>query len=422
MDTQEPGRDYYEYYYDHEQMQRPTYRDGDCEAENLHRRPRLPASSAPPLTSCGLVYSSYAIAGDGTEQTRMPRISRPSDSSAYASYPLHAAHSLATAHPIHRQSTVNYTTAIQQILTMTLAIQQINGASGDLPSYAGAYFHLSQAAQAEGVYRIQTRNLETCPSNQNTSAELHAQPAQPNVAMGPVYTPLPEPCPVEAFPLDLPSPPGNTLYRERPYSSQHTLGNTSHTPIYRPPSLRQSVRVREPPASNGRLYCPRESYSWAQNPGPDLPHPVASSPTNPAQQDFRTLHGSQASINDSLDESTESGPSNEAVVSDMTSDTTHGNNGTPPLAPLRTLDEIYEHFPHQNSRHKLMRARLLEVMNASWRRMNEKEPDPQALLQFTSKIDENGSEKYKCLIWLEGTECGKKIPRCVTLTLNSSFR
>lgn len=224
---------------------------------------------------------------------------------------------------------------------------------------------------------------------------------------------------MEAFPPNLPALPGNALYTERSYSSQHTLGCSSHTPIHRPPSLRHSVRVREPPAINTRLHCPHESYSWVQTPGPDIPHSVASSPTKPAQQDFRTLHDSQASITDSPDESTESGPSSEAAVSDTANDTTpHGNNGTTPLAPLRTLDEIYEHFPNQTSRHQLMRARLLEVVNASWRRMNEKEPDPRVLLQFTSKIDENGSEKYKCLIWLEGTECGKKIPRCVT---HSSF-
>jgi hypothetical protein len=265
--------------------------------------------------------------------------------------------------------------------------------------------------------------MGACPSinsDQNTTTELHAQPAPPSVAMGPGHTGLPEPYPVGAFPPNLPAPPGSLLYTGRPYSSQHTLG--SHTPIHRPISLRQSVRVREPLASNARLHCPRESYSWIQNSGPDIPHPVASSPTKPAQHDFRTLHDSQAPITDSLDESTDSGPSSEAAVSEMANDTTtHGNNGTPPLAPLRTLDEIYEHFPNQTSRHELMRARFLEVMNASWRRMNEKEPDPQALLQFTSKIDENGSEKYKCLIWLEGTECGKKIPRCVTLTSDSLF-
>jgi hypothetical protein len=117
MNAQEPGRDYYEYYCDHEQVQRPAYHDGDYDAENLHRRPRFPASSAPPLTSCALTYGSYTVAGDGMEQTRMPRISRPSEPSAYASYPLHTAHSLATAHPVHRQSTVYDPTAAQQLLT-----------------------------------------------------------------------------------------------------------------------------------------------------------------------------------------------------------------------------------------------------------------------------------------------------------------
>jgi hypothetical protein len=116
MDGQEPGRDYYEYYYDHEQVQRPNYHDGDCEAENLHRRPRLPASSAPP-SSRSLAYGSYVATGDSTEQTKMPRISSLSDSSAYASYPLHMAHPLAIAHPVHRQSTVHDITAARQLLT-----------------------------------------------------------------------------------------------------------------------------------------------------------------------------------------------------------------------------------------------------------------------------------------------------------------
>jgi hypothetical protein len=54
---------------------------------------------------------------------------------------------------------------------------------------------------------------------------------------------------------------------------------------------------------------------------------------------------------------------------------------------------------------------LLDVMNAPWRLANEQEPEPAFLLQFTSKIVKNGSEKYRCLFWSEGSECNKHIPR-----------
>lgn len=234
----------------------------------------------------------------------------------------------------------------------------------------------------------------------------------------------PESYPTGAFAPNHPALHGGALYTERHYYSPHTLDGSSPAPIHRPTSLRQRVRARENATIKARPRSPRESYTWAQEPGSDLPHPVALSSTNPAQQDFRTLHESQAPLADSLDEFSDPGPSNEATVDNMTSDTGttgHGGNGTPPLAPLRTPDEVYEHFPHQSLQHGLMRARLLHVMNSSWRRMNEKEPDPQILLQFTSKIDEHGSEKYKCLIWMEGTECGKKIPRYALLPSNSSF-
>lgn len=124
------------------------------------------------------------------------------------------------------------------------------------------------------------------------------------------------------------------------------------------------------------------------------------------QQDFRTLpdhHHPQTPLTDSNDETIEPGTPAESNNNEVI--------GTPSLAPLRTLEEIHEYFPQQTAQHESLRAQFLEVMNSSWRRMNEKEPDPQALLQFTTKVEERGLEKYGCLIWAEGTECGKKIPR-----------
>ena len=87
------------------------------------------------------------------------------------------------------------------------------------------------------------------------------------------------------------------------------------------------------------------------------------------------------------------------------------------LAPVCGPEDMLEYFPLSTEMHQRFRAELLKVMNAMWRRANQKEPDPSLLLQFTSKIEENGFEKYKCLFWSEGIECGKNIPRYVALVL-----
>lgn len=81
------------------------------------------------------------------------------------------------------------------------------------------------------------------------------------------------------------------------------------------------------------------------------------------------------------------------------------------LAPLCGPEDMLEHFPLSTEIHQRFRVELLKVINAVWRRANQKEPDPSLLLQFTSKIEENGFEKYRCLFWSEGSECGKNIPR-----------
>ncbi|PVG03442.1 hypothetical protein CPB86DRAFT_367700 [Serendipita vermifera] len=78
---------------------------------------------------------------------------------------------------------------------------------------------------------------------------------------------------------------------------------------------------------------------------------------------------------------------------------------------MSTMEGMYEYFPLGTPAHETLRLKLLEVMNSLWRRSNKKEPDSQLLLQFASKIEENGQDKHKCLFWCEGTECAKLIPR-----------
>lgn len=157
-----------------------------------------------------------------------------------------------------------------------------------------------------------------------------------------------------------------------------------------------------------------------------MPLSVPSTSTMQTQPDFRTLAEPQTPlVVENLDDGTEHDTSTTttattpremtATASTVTATATRrgsaDDTGTPTLAPLRTLEDMWEYFPHQTRLHESMRTRILEVINSSWRRMNEKEPDPQALLQFTTKVEERGLEKYRCLLWSEGTECGKTIPR-----------
>lgn len=80
-------------------------------------------------------------------------------------------------------------------------------------------------------------------------------------------------------------------------------------------------------------------------------------------------------------------------------------------APPSSLEEMLEYFPLNTPLHETLRLRLFDVMNSSWRRSNEKEPDPQILLQFTERVEENGFDKFRCLFFSDGIECNKNIPR-----------
>ena len=266
-------------------------------------------------------------------------------------------------------------------------------------------------------------------SNQLVPTGLPPRPTAASVAMmGQTHVPFTGRYEAEPPPSDFSAANEGVFHARRRYTSPHPYGNSSHTSIHRPASLRHSVRNREGPSTSARLRSTRESYPWVHTSGPEMPHPAASTSATPAQQDFRTLPDPQTPLADNRDESTEpetsigagAGAAAAATLHDTTATTTNATatpvyenaSGTPPsLAPLRTLEDMHEYFPHQNPLHERMRVRILEVINSTWRRMNEKEPDPQALLQFTTKVEEKGLEKYRCLIWAEGTECGKKIPR-----------
>jgi hypothetical protein len=89
----------------------------------------------------------------------------------------------------------------------------------------------------------------------------------------------------------------------------------------------------------------------------------------------------------------------------------HTARSSAPAAPPSSLEEMREYFPLNTPLHEALRLKLLDVMNSSWRRSNEKEPDPQILLQFTAKIEDNGFDKYRCLFFSDGIECNKNIPR-----------
>lgn len=86
-------------------------------------------------------------------------------------------------------------------------------------------------------------------------------------------------------------------------------------------------------------------------------------------------------------------------------------NGSANLATPFSLDDAYQVFPRNNTVHEILRLNLVEVMNSRWRQSNEKEPDSQVLLQFTEKVVDDGVEKLRCLFWIEGEECDKRISR-----------
>jgi len=230
--------------------------------------------------------------------------------------------------------------------------------------------------------------------------------------MGFIPPTFPERYAAEPSPHDPPVPLGGIVHAKNEHAPPPIRGRSSHAALQRPGSLRAAIRVREAPGVHARLRSGRGMYRSVHREGPEMPHSVAPMSTNAEQPDFRTLQDSQVLLTDSREESVEPSSSNVSALGEPSPDSTdHGNVATPSLAPLRVLQDMYEYFPQQNARHTSMRAHLLAVINASWRRMNEKEPNPQLLLQFTEIIQEDGSDKYKCLIWMEGSECAKKNPR-----------
>ncbi|KAG8758323.1 hypothetical protein FRC14_000274 [Serendipita sp. 396] len=150
----------------------------------------------------------------------------------------------------------------------------------------------------------------------------------------------------------------------------------------------------------------RGSYHWGHAANTTTLHSTASTPTS--------MTGNQ-DLPDSIEVHPASIVRNEVVEGAVDTPNAHppqSPQSAVRLAPVSTPENMFEYFPLSSESHRIFRERLLHVMNAMWRRTNQKEPDAQLLLQFTSKIEENHSERYQCLFWTEGSECGKQLARC----------
>jgi hypothetical protein len=182
------------------------------------------------------------------------------------------------------------------------------------------------------------------------------------------------------------------------------VGSLSHTVVNCPASMRFTIRHRTGSSRSRPPFLSSGSYAWDHAAGTKVPHSVAStSTTTPLQHDLLVEASSPMSPAGNSD-STLRGPQDDPSTS-------HAPEPPVRLAAMSTMEGMYEYFPLNTPNHETLRVKLIEVMNSLWRRSNKKEPDSQLLLQFASKIEENGLEKHKCLFWSEGTECGKLIPR-----------
>lgn len=190
------------------------------------------------------------------------------------------------------------------------------------------------------------------------------------------------------------------------YRPTGSIGNSAYDLIHRPTPHRLLIRQRERTSLATSPFS-RGSSQWNRGAGAPLPHLAASSSRDPHSRDYPSPRYSQTSQHSQPHENTGEHAQAQGMAPNRVS-------GAPtPVVPFHaiTLDSLRSSFPLENHEHHGLRLKLLDVMNAPWRLANEQEPESQYLLQFTSRIEENGSEKYRCLFWSEGSECGKHIPR-----------
>lgn len=207
-----------------------------------------------------------------------------------------------------------------------------------------------------------------------------------------------------------------TLYRVM-VVSRITLGQSSplpfdrsslHAPIAHSGSLRHIFHHRSSSSTTTPSSSHGESHAWDQTTGSSIPHSVTATSATPSRRDFPIGADPHPSLMTWKKDPTE------LISSDETQYTSQHNvrHNTPAgLAPPCSLQDMREYFPLDTPLHNGLRIKLLEVMNSGWRRANEKEPDPQVLLQFTAKIEDNGFDKFRCLFFADGMECNKNIPR-----------
>ncbi|KAG8833283.1 hypothetical protein FRC17_010997 [Serendipita sp. 399] len=164
-------------------------------------------------------------------------------------------------------------------------------------------------------------------------------------------------------------------------------------------SLRYAVRQRpvaqDFPSSSNNLST-RGLYNWEHATDASIPPPTVSTPivsaTNQDPSDSIEAHASHILRRDV----------GESEVDAPNAYPPQAPQSTWRLAPVSTPSDMLDHFPLASESHRLFRENLLQVMNAIWRRANQKEPDAQLLLQFTAKIEEGHSERYRCLFWADG--------------------